>query len=529
MSSVQLSTVGLPAPSRLGHTFPPWSPESARAASKYLDLNHHTYHAFFNDKNFHNHLVHHLLAALQLGAQPDEFPAIYDHSLGSLDPKWKLNKKPTPQDGLDTVTDQNWTQHLGKRKYYWNYLEFFDRRVAEMGIGPALDRFVFSEEANSTHASMVGRFVGGAIHPLIHCGYGAEFDLTPILAEGLALTAITEPRWGALFPAEFFESIKSDLTATGADGYADKATQDDNDESRLGAHPARPRAGLSVFGVFSQAFDDARLEPGKLVRHEMDDKFVAVLTGEGAASINAHASKWRVTADDVRDPAAASGKGGWNEKWAELVWINTLFLGATSRPGCAPKHDFFLMHTHNAVLFLPSLLPLLSADSRAKLLHSVFRASLATWIARGRPAFHIADTLYQSPETVSKLDRNGKSVHQLASEGRTRNPWLDIIEAAAQHGDEHAMKALRAQIHFANCLASTPSNTFTIPSEALPRPGMSTSAFQGLELLDGTAFARTAGQILRVQGWVADGDFHWDFGGPGFSETWTDTAATQQA
>lgn len=175
-SYVTLPDVGIPAPSRLGHTFPPYDIASAKAVGQFLDLNHQTYHVFFNEKNFHNHFAHHLLAAFQLGAGPSEYPRIYEHNQNDLDPAWKLNRRPTEADGIEKINDSNWTQHLGNRKYYWTYLEYFDHKIREIGLGAALQHYVFSAEANEGDRQMLGRFVGGAVHPLIHCGYAAEFN-----------------------------------------------------------------------------------------------------------------------------------------------------------------------------------------------------------------------------------------------------------------------------------------------------------------------------------------------------------------
>lgn len=183
----------LPSPSVV-HSTPGFYADAAEAARGLLNASHH-YHIFFNLKGFHNHLAHHVLAALAMGVPAQFFAVIYEHALAeTLDPKFQLNRKPTAADSkpdLQPITEDNWTERLGRMEAYWPYLSFLNQHVEEHGIGPTLERFVFSEEANRPGVEMAGRWVGGLLHPLIHCGYGAEFDLGPVVAEG-------QSRWGGL-------------------------------------------------------------------------------------------------------------------------------------------------------------------------------------------------------------------------------------------------------------------------------------------------------------------------------------------
>jgi len=53
-----------------GLQLPGITEESRRTTAKLILKNHVSYHCFFNDKGFHNHLIHHVLAAFSLGAPP---------------------------------------------------------------------------------------------------------------------------------------------------------------------------------------------------------------------------------------------------------------------------------------------------------------------------------------------------------------------------------------------------------------------------------------------------------------------------
>jgi hypothetical protein len=62
-----------------------------------------------------------------------------------------------------------------------------------------------------------------------------------------------------------------------------------------------------------------------------------------------------------------------------------VIFASSSRPGYEDvKLDFFLMHALTSVLFLPSILEVLSPHLRPALLHSHFKIMVAYWVARGR-------------------------------------------------------------------------------------------------------------------------------------------------
>lgn len=91
------------------------------------------------------------------------------------------------------ITEQNWTSNMGEKKCVFSkawsiptshlrrarsahmfpdYLAFFSSEIAKHGVGGALERYVFSPEANANGTLMLARFVGGALHPMIEAGVG---------------------------------------------------------------------------------------------------------------------------------------------------------------------------------------------------------------------------------------------------------------------------------------------------------------------------------------------------------------------
>ena len=47
-------------------------------------------------------------------------------------------------------------------RYYPSYLDFFTRKIAELGAGKVLEEYVFSPAANGNGAYVLLRFIGGA-------------------------------------------------------------------------------------------------------------------------------------------------------------------------------------------------------------------------------------------------------------------------------------------------------------------------------------------------------------------------------
>jgi hypothetical protein len=94
------------------------------------------------------------------------------------------------------ISDENFADHLGDEQYYQAYLEFFSNQLVTKGVDKTLEDYIYSKGANfndraeadgSRQPEMFARFMSGFMHPLIHTGYGLEFGLPGIIAEGTPL------------------------------------------------------------------------------------------------------------------------------------------------------------------------------------------------------------------------------------------------------------------------------------------------------------------------------------------------------
>lgn len=136
-----------------------------------------------------SHAVHHILAIYALGANEELLREGYKNDADRQRP---LGKSPMP------ISQDNFADHLGDPKYYQAYLEFFSDQLVTKGVDKTLEDYLYSKRANfddraeangSRQPEMFGRFMSGLMYPIIHVGYGLEFGLLGILAEGTLFSA----------------------------------------------------------------------------------------------------------------------------------------------------------------------------------------------------------------------------------------------------------------------------------------------------------------------------------------------------
>lgn len=102
-----LSFSGVPFQNASGVQLPGITEQSRKATLELLHKNHNNFNIFINEKAFHNHFVHHLLAAYSCGASPDLLKRIYE--------KHKSYQRPKPPQKVK-ITHENWEEHLGKNE-----------------------------------------------------------------------------------------------------------------------------------------------------------------------------------------------------------------------------------------------------------------------------------------------------------------------------------------------------------------------------------------------------------------------------
>ncbi|KAL3470512.1 hypothetical protein BJX99DRAFT_267419 [Aspergillus californicus] len=351
---------------------------SAETANELLHQNHELFHIFFNDQGFHNHIAHYLLTAFAIGATPDQLQRMYDDQ--------KLLQRPPPS--LHGNIPQNmhdgkvFREHLGNQNYYQDYLRFFESQISIHGWENVLQDHLFSRSENAE--LVLTRMFASFLHPIIHLGFGVEFQQPAIIAEALAQAAIHVNDVAAILYA--MESASAHQTARPMLELIDAARR--NEKIR-----DAPCWG-NGFGINDDAFLDA---PEELVQI---------------------AAQWRVLPEE-HDLA---------EKTAEMINTNAFFVGASQAPPKEYKLDFYLIHNVNCSIFFSAMLnqDWLSLKDKARLLEWKGRFDILSYVSRGSPQL-LGDeiTAYRSK--------------------RPKHGWEDLFQDANKlEDDSHVCKLIRA-------------------------------------------------------------------------------------
>ena len=124
---------------------PDISSQSAKVASDLLQENHDSYHIFFNQSGFHNHIAHHLLAIYALGASPQELQKAYDDNKG-----YQRKLKPVQQKNVEDMSDRKkFKEFLGKEKYFHDYEAFFQTEIDAKGWQSVLQEQLFAGDEHA--------------------------------------------------------------------------------------------------------------------------------------------------------------------------------------------------------------------------------------------------------------------------------------------------------------------------------------------------------------------------------------------
>lgn len=244
------------------------------------------------------------------------------------------------------------------------------------------------------------RWYVGLLHPLIHLGFGIEFNQPAIIAEGLAQTAVhddwTGPRF--LFPVE--------REAGGIGKKGKKSMMQLLDE-------ARENKNLAGSAHFE---DGNKLRDGVLKRAPEDMIKLA--------------AQWTVSEEQIKDKVAemvdAAGTPPDFTSLSNILMSVVYFTSTSQRPEKTPKFDFFYIHSVNSSIFFPRFisLPFLSIQTKLRLLEAKGRLDLLMYISRNTP------TLY----------------HNEITQYPATNKWNTIMTESIQHehDDGHLSKLIRA-------------------------------------------------------------------------------------
>ncbi|KIM44058.1 hypothetical protein M413DRAFT_68435 [Hebeloma cylindrosporum] len=441
------------------------TPASTTVLRKVLTDNHRKWHIFFNEMRFHNHTAHAALSLWCLGADPDILEASYKDNSSYQRPQF-----PSP----NPITQENWKDHLGDERYFQAYLNFFKAELDSKSVPALLEEYIFESRANfagkDNQPEMLSRFHDGLLHPHIHTGFGVEFGLPGIFAEGLAQTAVHGPTSSPVIPSSWFDESEAGLVSrfASAVGLADKG----------------PKPNIHAFTILARVLADPALAPRQLNETEFYQKTVA----NYGDHIVKHVNEWNLDGD-------------LDKKVEELLWTNVLIYAVGgSEEDETFNADFFYMHLVTSSLFLGTIYSQLKRGSQVRLLRSYFAVCLTWYIGRGRATIDIARffkndaTLHPvapGPHPTPHKDANPSPTSPSAI---TPNPWLSIIQSTLVHPDDHLCKLQRTLSEYASNFGNVPAGTFA------------GTELKDAELVDGTLFIRAAGLTAARIGWVREGE-----------------------
>jgi hypothetical protein len=117
-------------------------------------------HIFFNDRGFHNHIVHHLLTLYALGAPASVIEKHYRRNAAYQRPQFPVEERNV----TDMGNPEHFTKYMGREKYYHDYVIFFQREMELKGWESVLNEYLFSgtEQADD----LLARTFAGELLPL---------------------------------------------------------------------------------------------------------------------------------------------------------------------------------------------------------------------------------------------------------------------------------------------------------------------------------------------------------------------------
>ena len=378
------------------------SQDSASMASELLQKNHEVicrhlsitlianlsqnHHILTNDIGFHNHIVHHLLNIYALGASPESLKHHFKKNA-----VYQRKTQPLKSNLVQEMSDyQKFKEYLGDERYYHDFLVFWQGELEKEGVEGVLQEWVFKGDEKAD--DMLIRLFGGKLfsqidstpvitgnkdtlitkgffHPIIHLGFGLEFNQPAIIAEALAQACVHDDwmkrlvlpaeKAAAQTPSESLKTMPELLTAIRADQKLSSAAHwDDNNKIRD--------------GILVRA-------PEEMLRY---------------------AAQWRVRPGELA------------EKTAEMMNACVYYTAAAQRPPKQVKFDFYLMHDVNASIFWSTFnaLPYVSEAQKIRLLEWKARSDLAQYAARRSPELLLEEVVTYVPKDLEAGQAEWKGI-----------------------------------------------------------------------------------------------------------------------
>ncbi|KAJ1671500.1 hypothetical protein GGF38_000761, partial [Coemansia sp. RSA 25] len=304
-------------------------------------------HVFFNEKQYHNHLNHQLLAAFSMGASAARLQEIFD-----INSSYQLPSRALTSDV--TITADNYAEYLAKEEYYPNFVAFYRRELAKESWNDVISKYFFDPP-------LFPLAMSGLLHPFIQLGYGLEFNSEAIIACALAQASVHKKQFSRALDSDVFDDICRSNVGEGEDKSAASAT------------------GLSLLDILDRMRNDSITNAIVYTEEPYTDENRA----HAQALAIKYAKLWTVQ----------HSESAVKEKSLEAMLVVALVYGSLTRPGYRPALEFGIMHNLTASYFLPIVLDALPLENKVRLLHAYALTFLYMFAMKGCPPLYIQPEL----------------------------------------------------------------------------------------------------------------------------------------
>lgn len=373
---------------------------SAKKTTDLLQANHENHHTFFNKSGFHNHIAHHLLTLFSLGATPQEIQQGYDTNVSYQRPPEPLKESIVK----DMCHPDRFKTFLGKEQYYRDFLVFFEREIEEKTWQKVLGEYLFARDDRAD--DLLARLYAGFLHPIIHIGFGIEFQQPAIIAEGLAQACVHDKWMKSLF-------LGVEEVAEKNRGKGDRKTIVQLLEE------AKKDDGLRNAAHWE---DGNKIRDGVMKRAQ--DRMVAI------------ASQYTIRDDDdleekTAEMINAAGKYVKLPSTPVLTSHLVYFTAAAQRPPHLVKFDFYYMHCVTSSIFFSNILSsandFVSPAAKRRLLEWKVWNDIVMYASRHSPNLFLSEITDYKPKADSDWDKIILRVNKLEDDGHASK----IIRALA--------------------------------------------------------------------------------------------------
>lgn len=351
-------------------------------ANELLQKNHDQYDMYFRDVAGHNHIPHSLLTVLAMGGGSTQLKRAYDDN-----ERLQRPLPPVDRQAVEELHDpQNFRARMLQLRQYPTFLDFFEQEIEAKGYPAVVNEYCFGHTPLAD--VMFAQLYEGLYHPIIHLGFGAEFDQASIVAEALAHAAS-------------HDSSHIDVFFTRSEQLA-----------RSGSVPAKPLVELyAQVRAHETIRAAARLQDGP-----MRGKGVLVRAMDELVAV---AAQFQVSA------------GQLERGTAEMISC-AAYTSAAQKSGKARKIDFFHLHLVTCALSLDVLMRQrwIKSEDKVRLLEWKGRLDLVWYAANGAAAMRAQNLLEYEPTLSKGMD------------------WRAMYQAVNDiHDDGHVVKFIRSLKH----------------------------------------------------------------------------------